>query len=151
MENTENVVLTNMCMVYKGDEILVENRTNKKWPGVTFPGGHVDKNESFADSTIREVFEETGLKISNLELYGIKQFSEKSGKYRYIVLFYKTSTFEGKLKSSIEGEVFWIKRKDLEKYQLAEGFENMIKVFENPTLSEVYCYYEGDDWKESLK
>ncbi|MFC3389660.1 NUDIX domain-containing protein [Salinicoccus sesuvii] len=32
----------------------------QNWPGVTFPGGHIEKNESFHDAVVREVFEETG-------------------------------------------------------------------------------------------
>ena len=35
MDRSEKVVLTNMCMVYDGSKILVENRVKKDWPGVT--------------------------------------------------------------------------------------------------------------------
>ena len=52
-------------MVYDGDKILVQDRVNKNWPGLTFPGGHVEEGESFTESVIREVYEETGLKIEN--------------------------------------------------------------------------------------
>jgi 8-oxo-dGTP diphosphatase len=41
------------------------------WPGVAFPGGHVEKGESFTDTVIREVQEETGLTISSPRLCGI--------------------------------------------------------------------------------
>ena len=37
----------------------------KDWPGFTFPGGHVEDDESIVDSVIREVKEETGLNIQN--------------------------------------------------------------------------------------
>ena len=63
------VELTNMCMVYDDDRILVQERINKNWSGVTFPGGHVEEDESFAQSVIREVYEETGLKIENPVLF----------------------------------------------------------------------------------
>ena len=55
-----------------------------------------------------------------------------------MVLFYKTSTFSGELKSSDEGRVFWIERKELENYTLPHGFEQMLEVFENEELSENY-------------
>lgn len=64
MDRSEKVIITNMCMIYNGGRVLVENRTNPGWPGITFPGGHVEKGESFTDAVIREVYEETGLKIS---------------------------------------------------------------------------------------
>ena len=72
MAKKEIVILTNMCMIYKEDMILVQDRLNPDWPGITFPGGHVELNESFTESTIREIYEETGLKVSNLKLCGVK-------------------------------------------------------------------------------
>ena len=47
-------VLTNMCMVYDGNQILVQDRMNPDWPGITFPGGHIEPKESFVESVIRE-------------------------------------------------------------------------------------------------
>ena len=61
---TETVTLTNMCMVYDdAGNVLVQDKVDKKWSGLTFPGGHIEKGESFVDSVIREVYEETGLTI----------------------------------------------------------------------------------------
>ena len=146
MARTEPVVLTNMCMVCDGDKVLVQDRKDPSWSGVTFPGGHVESKESFVDATIREVFEETGLVISDLRLCGVKQFTHSKEGYRYIVFLYKTDSFSGDLKSSAEGDVFWINRADLEKYQLTENFLDTLAVFENDTLSENYFYFENNEW-----
>lgn len=138
MAGEERAIFTNMCMIYDDDgNILVQDRVNPDWSGVTFPGGHVEAKESFVSSVIREVKEETGLNIENPVLCGIKQFQTKSGA-RYIVLFYKTNKFSGELVSSDEGRVFWIKRSELESYSLADDFEDMVKVFESDDLSEFY-------------
>ena len=85
------------------------------------------------------------------ELCGIKQWTPKNEKYRYIVILYKTNQFEGTLKSSAEGKVFWIDRKDIEQYTLALGFEDMLEVFENEVLSENYHWYEDGQWKQENK
>ena len=151
MLREELTIITNMCMIYDKDKILVQNRLNPSWSGIAFPGGHVEKKESFVDSTIREIFEETGLTISNLKLCGIKQGIQKEGKYRYIVLFYKTNSFCGELRSSDEGEVFWINRKDIDNYVLADGFKSMLEVFENDDLSENYHWYENNKWHSQNK
>ena len=151
MAKIENVVLTNMCMIYDGDKILVQDRLNPNWPGITFPGGHIEPKESFVESTIREVYEETGLRISNLQICGMKQWTQKDNSYRYIVIFYKTNTFTGELKSSDEGKVFWINRSEIGNYVVADGFMEMLEVFENDNLSENYHWLEDGKWRVENK
>ncbi|MGP4071797.1 8-oxo-dGTP diphosphatase [Piscibacillus sp. B03] len=149
MGKSEQVILTNMCMVYDGDHILVQDRVGKSWPGITFPGGHIERGESFADSVIREVYEETGLAVRNPELCGVKQFQTKNQE-RYIVFFYKTDQYDGDLVSSDEGEVFWIHKNELKNYQLANDFEDMFKVFESKDLSEFFYEQTGETWEVKL-
>jgi len=149
MEQSEKAIFTNMCMIYKDDYVLVQNRRNPNWPGVTFPGGHVEQGESFVESVKREVFEETGLIIENPILCGIKQFQTLQDE-RYVVLLFKTNQFEGNLKDSEEGEVFWIKKEDLKEYKLAHDFLDMFSVFESDNLSEFYYYKEQNNWKKKL-
>jgi len=147
MARKEMCILTNMCMVYDGDKVLIQKRNDPDWPGVVFPGGHVEPKESFTESVIREVREETGLDISNVKLCGIKQWTHRAGEYRYVVLMYKTDTFSGELSSSTEGEVFWISKEDIYKYTLADGFECMLEVFLNDDLTETYHWFEDGQWK----
>ena len=147
MGRSESAVFTNMCMIYDNNgNILVINRKNPDWPGVTFPGGHVEKGESFVESVVREVKEETGLDIDNPQLCGSKQFQDKEDN-RYVVLFYKTNRFSGQLKSSDEGKVFWIPRSELQNYNLSVDFMDMVKIFESDELSEFYYYKEDDTWR----
>ena len=104
-DRSESVELTNMCMIQNGTKILVEDRKNKTWAGVTFPGGHIEPGESFNHAMIREIFEETGLKIKHPLLCGIKQFPRKDNK-RYIVLLYKAMTLKDKSKAQKKGRFF---------------------------------------------
>ena len=67
-----------------------------------------------------------------------------------MVFFYKTDRFSGELKSSDEGEVFWIRRDALEDYQLVDDFEDMVRVFESENLSEFYYYTEDGNWNLKL-
>lgn len=67
-------ILSNMCMVYKDDEILVINRTKNDWPGLSFPGGHVEKGETLEESVIREIKEETGLTLHSVKFCAIKDW-----------------------------------------------------------------------------
>lgn len=146
MARKEFCVLTNMCMICDGDRVLVQNRKDPDWPGITFPGGHVEPGESFVRSVIREVKEETGLDIADVRLCGVKQWTHKDGKYRYIVFFFRTDTFSGKLCSSEEGEVFWIDKADLHRYPLANDFGEMFRVFDDDSLSENFYWEENGQW-----
>lgn len=150
MAHRETVVLTNMCMVYDNQgNILVQDRLDPDWPGVTFPGGHVEPGESFTKAVIREVWEETGLIIEYPRLCGLKQFPEEDGT-RYIVMLYKANQFSGELQSSREGKVFWIKRSELENYPLPVSFDQMIRVFEDDSLGEQYVHWDGDEFLREL-
>jgi len=137
-------------MIYDDQgNILVQDRLDPDWPGVTFPGGHVEPGESFTKAVIREVWEETGLTIETPQLCGLKQFPEDDGT-RYIVMLYKTNRFSGELTSSREGTVFWIRRSQLQEYHLPVGFEQMIRVFEDDELGEHYCHWENGVYKREL-
>ena len=59
MERKEKVILTNMCMIFDGTKLLVQEKVGKGFKGITCPGGHVDENEPIVDSVIREVKEKS--------------------------------------------------------------------------------------------
>ena len=150
MARTENVTITNMCMVFNGSKVLVQDKKDEDYSGITFPGGHVEKGESFTDAVIREVFEETGLKISSPRLCGIKDWMREDGT-RYMVLFYKTDKFEGTVTSSDEGEVYWIELEEMKQKKLAYGMDKMLKVFLDENISEYFFYKGNGKWTEELK
>ena len=146
----EKVNITNICLIYKGNKILVQDRQKKDWPGLTFPGGHVKKNENFYDAVIREVKEETGLKIKNPILCGIEEFKNDNNIDREIMLYYKTNEFSGKLKDSKEGKVFWINKNDLDKYKLSLDLKRIYKVMTSSNLSEIIYYKDKNKWKSKI-
>ena len=96
------------------------------------------------------MFEETGSRISSPALCGIKDWSNDDGS-RYMVLFYKTNKYEGKLSSSNEGEVYWMEIDDMKKANLADGMEKMLEVFLKENLSEYFFYKENNKWVDVLK
>lgn len=151
MSRTENAIFTNMCMVYddKGN-VLVQDRIDPDWPGITFPGGHVEKGEPFTDAVIREVFEETGLTVSHLQMCGIKDWIRDDGT-RYLVHLYKTNQFEGRPTSSAEGKVWWVPLHALPDMKLASSMQDMLKVFLDDTLTEQFFYQKEGEWIGVLK
>lgn len=135
MDRTEPVTLTNMCMIKNKNQILVLNRNDPSWPGLTFPGGHVKAHESFHDSVIREVKEETNLTIQKPRLTGLKQFYDDDG-HRYIVLFYTATEFSGRLQASREGELCWMNKEKLLNKKLAYNFDRDLLVYFDDQIDE---------------
>ena len=149
MDRTERVELTTLCMVYRGEELLLQNRVKTDWRGYCFPGGHVEPGESIVDSVVREMKEETGLTVSGLRLCGIKQFPIDGG--RYLVFFFKTDRFMGDLCSSEEGKMERISRQTLPCLNTVSDFMDMLKVFDRDDLTEFQYVVDGDNWNVRLK
>lgn len=152
----ENVELTNMTMVIdkRNNKVLIQDRIKGEWTGVAFPGGHIEKGESIVDSAIREIKEETGLTISNLEVCGIKDWYIPDHNKRYIVFLFKTYSYEGKLiDHGEEGNVFWHNIDELHLLNLAHGFDNMVKVMLDNSLNEYFITEDQQKlgWNHILK
>lgn len=141
--------MTVLCLIQDGDRILLQNRVKKDWEGYTLPGGHVEPGESFVDAVKREMKEETGLDIINPRLAGIKQFPIENG--RYIVLLFKTEQFSGEVVSSEEGEMQWVDCDRIEEIESVDDLDELLKVINDPDLTEFQYLVDGDKWTVSVK
>ena len=142
-------VFMNLCMVCNGSKILMLDKVKGSVTGLTFPGGHVEKDEMFADAVIREVYEETGLMIYSPRQCGIYDWI-KDG-VRYVGLLYCADKFSGSLKSSDEGEVFWVEFNELKNLPLINDLRELLNIFCGKGYSELFCKPDGDGWDKMLK
>lgn len=143
--------LVTLVMIERGDgQVLVQNR-KLKYPGISFPGGHVEKTESMVDCAIREVKEETGLDIDDLTFCGLVHWTHKNTDRRYMCFMYKTQSFRGTLiENSREGDNMWMTVDDL--HQLpAEKFSSVPNAYAlSPLLhktgefSEVFILHDDE-------
>lgn len=142
------IELTNMIMIQNPEtkDVLVQRRV-KYWCGITFPGGHVENGESFYDSAVRAVKEETGLTVKRLEYCGCVHWHNTDTNDKYIVFFYKTTDYEGELlKATDEGEVFFTPIDSIKDMPLSPNFGKYLDVFLNDRYTEIFC-----NWNEKMK
>ncbi len=149
----EKTELTNFCMVFdeEKNKVLVLNKRDDSYvKGITFVGGHIDAGESFADAVVREVYEETGLIISDVSLKGVADWIGQDG-LRYIAFLYKTTNFEGEIIHSKEGEVYWMDFDEFVECEKAIGVEEMFKVIMSDEFSEFYSVEKEKKRHNSIK
>ena len=115
---------TSLCYLEKSGKYLMLHRVKKqndvnrdKYIGI---GGKFEEGESPEECAKREIFEETGLKVRNLEYRGIVTFDCPPYPTDYMHLF-TSSSFSGELLECDEGVLEWIKKEDLKKTELWEG------------------------------
>ena len=131
-------------------KVLVQNRIDPNWGGLTFPGGHVEPGESLVDSIVREMQEETGLTIRNPKLIGSKSWMQKDGS-RYLVLLYIATEYEGELHSSEEGDIAWMTIEEMRAGKMVEGMELYFRVYLDRDVPEIWYVPDGENWIEMLK
>jgi len=135
--------LTTMVMIQNPNtkEVLVQDR-KRKWPGWGFPGGKVEPGESFHDCAVREIREETGLSVENLDSCGVVHWCNLETNERYLVFLYKTQSYSGQLiADSPEGHHFWCDIDTL----LATPWEK----FSNDSIN--YCHlFFGKEYNEAF-
>lgn len=137
------VVFMNMCMIRDRDNRVVAlDKTGDDYSGITFPGGHVEQGETFTESVIREVYEETGLTVGNPVLRGIYHWY-RSGAH-CVGLLYRADEFEGELRNSDEGNVYWIPREEYEKLDLARGMHSVLEIMDRDEISECFMDLKDD-------
>lgn len=88
-----------VCLIKDGN-VLLGKRINSHGKGTwSFPGGHLEMNETWEFCAEREVFEETGLRIKNPEFIGVTNDIFYEEKQHFITIFIKADYDSGELKS----------------------------------------------------
>ena len=140
---------TTLCYIERGDEYLMLHRVKKendinrdKWIGL---GGKFEEDESPEECLLREVYEESGLRLTSWRYRGIVTFVNTKCSSEFMHLF-TADAFEGTVGPCDEGELEWIKKSELMKLTLWEGDRIFLRLLETdePFFS-LKLSYDGDE------
>ena len=141
--------LTTLCYIEKEGKYLMLHRTKKKndqnhdkWIGV---GGKFEKVESRDECMLREVREETGLKLTKYQFRGIVTFCSDEWEDEYMHLFTATE-FEGELAECSEGTLEWVDKEKVLSLPTWEGDHLFLErlLSDDPQFFSLKVVYEGD-------
>ncbi len=66
-------------VIFRGKLLVLYKNVGNKYEGWVLPKGTVEPKESFVDTALREVYEETGVKAKVIQYVGKSQYSFHSG------------------------------------------------------------------------
>ena len=142
------MILSTLCYLERDEQYLMLLRNKKKkdvnegkWIA---PGGKFEEGESPEECVRREVLEETGLSVDQLQLRGILTFSSVGWENEVIFVFV-SNRFHGEMINCDEGELRWVPKSDVLSLNLWEGDRIFLKMLlENSPFFSLKLSYEGD-------
>ncbi len=115
--NPPDTIRAVLCYVRDGDQYLLLLKSSGRFGGGYWnaPGGKIQNGESPKAAVQREVLEETGLAVGELEKMGFLEFFFGPGKLKpdWTAEVFLTNEFSGNLRESEEGRLQWFLRDDM--------------------------------------
>jgi len=144
--------LHTVCLIQdRGRVLLLDRRDHPNIRGYIAPGGKIDFPESPVEGAIREVREETGLRVSGLVYKGLHEFVNPDLGERYMVFNYLATTIEGELLTDPpEGRLQWVSIEDALSFPLERSFRARFPYFFEPGTFEIHMKWGGEAQEETV-
>ena len=145
---------TTLCYVRCGNEVLMLHRVKKavdenkdKWIGL---GGKFEEGESPEECMLREVYEETGIRLSSWRFRGIVTFVSDEWGSEYMHLF-TAEAAKGALPDCDEGHLAWLPWDSLTVLPIWEGDKIFLRLLdEDAPFFSLKLRYQGDTLVEAV-
>ena len=100
--------LGTLTYVVSGDRVLLIHRAKEPHRGLwVAPGGKLEPGESPHEGAVREIREETGLRIESPQLRGVVTEVSARPDYQWLLFLFRADRFSGDVCASDEGELVW--------------------------------------------
>lgn len=139
--------LATICYIDNGEALLLMHRNKKendvhegKWISV---GGKIDPGETPDACARREILEETGLTVTQMDFKGVITFPEFTPGLDWYTFVFKVTAFEGELvEDCIEGSLEWVPYDQVLSKPTWEGDYEMFKwiLEDKPFFSARFAY-----------
>ena len=142
------MICATLCYVRKNGKTLMLHRVKKdkdihegKWNGL---GGKMEPGETPEECVVREVREESGLKIRKPSLRGILTFPGFDGENDWLCFLFVARHFTGKIIESDEGALSWVPNGNLVHLPLWEGDKHFLNWLQRKRFfSAKFVYKKG--------
>lgn len=139
---------TTLCYIERDGAYLMLHRVKKKndinhdkWIGL---GGKFEQDESPDECLLREVYEESSLRLTSWRARGIITFVNTEAPTEYMHLF-TADAFEGEPGACSEGVLEWVSKNILDELTLWEGDRIFLRLLrEDAPFFLLKLCYEGD-------
>ena len=150
----ELVICAN-CFIKKDGKYLVLRRSKaKKYaPGVIHPvGGKVEPGENPFSAAIREVAEETGVKVGNLRLEAVllELKPHLNEPWDWLIFHFSGDYISGDVTTTKEGDLVWLTDKEIKQEQLFLSVQQVIGDILDQKKGTVFATMEYDDDKKKI-
>ncbi|HOP49437.1 MAG TPA: 8-oxo-dGTP diphosphatase [Ignavibacteriales bacterium] len=144
--------LATLCYVNNGTHTLMLNRIKRKddlhygkWNGL---GGKFEPGETPEECVVREVYEESGLKIKYPKLRGVITFPSFDFEEDWYVFVFTAKHYEGELKKECnEGVLKWVPNSVLDKLELWDGDKIFMEWLNGDKFFSAKFIYENGKFK----
>ena len=151
-DNRYQVIPRVLIFLRNGSDVLLIKGSPQKriWANLyNGVGGHIEGDESVMSAAKRELYEETGLHPSYLDLKAVVNIDAGEPTVGILMFVFTGWSTQRSTQRSIEGELHWIPTNEIDQYDLVEDLEwllpRVLGLKHHSAPLYLYYHYDSDD------
>ncbi|MCH8741545.1 8-oxo-dGTP diphosphatase MutT [Patescibacteria group bacterium] len=129
-EEDRDYINVTAAIIQEGQNILIVRRAQNqshagKWE---FPGGKIDPGETAEDCLRRELLEELGIRVQEVQSFIVFEYDyHRSDRKKHRFFSFWCMILEGILSLRVHDSLEWVKIEDLSKFDIIEADRQLVK------------------------